>query len=79
MKTVNIHEAKTHLSALVREVRSGRKKEIILAVGGTPAAKIVPYGRPARRVLGIDEGLVEIADDFDARNDAIAQLFEGDE
>jgi PIN domain nuclease of toxin-antitoxin system/antitoxin (DNA-binding transcriptional repressor) of toxin-antitoxin stability system len=44
---------------LVREVRNGRVKEIILAVGGTPAAKIVPYGKPARRVLGIDEGLAD--------------------
>lgn len=72
-----MHEAKTQLSALVRRIRTGREREIVIAIDGTPAAKIVPYTTPPRRMLGIDQGLVRIADDFDAPNPEIAPLFEG--
>lgn len=77
MKIVNMHEAKTTLSSLVREIRSGAQREIVIAIDGTPAAKIVPFTAPPRRMLGLDRGLVRIADDFDAPNAAIAALFEG--
>ncbi|HET6895427.1 MAG TPA: type II toxin-antitoxin system prevent-host-death family antitoxin [Candidatus Baltobacteraceae bacterium] len=77
MKTVNMHEAKSSLSQLVRDVREGAQAEIIIAVAGEPAAKLVPLGRPARRPLGLDRGLISIADDFDAVNSEIAALFEG--
>jgi len=77
MKTVTMHEAKTHLSRFVRELREGHEPEIIIAVGDIPAARLVPYQGPARRVLGLDRGLIKIADDFDAMNDEIADLFEG--
>jgi prevent-host-death family protein len=51
-KPVTIHEAKTHLSRLVAEVEAGR--EIILARGKTPVARIVPLSppQPRRRVPG---------------------------
>ncbi|MBI4278426.1 MAG: type II toxin-antitoxin system Phd/YefM family antitoxin [Armatimonadetes bacterium] len=55
-KIVNIHEAKTHLSRLVEEVRSG--KEIILAKGGKPCAKLVPFREPSKRPLGFVAGRV---------------------
>jgi antitoxin (DNA-binding transcriptional repressor) of toxin-antitoxin stability system len=73
-----MHEAKTHLSALVRSLKSGAESEIIIAVDGEPAAKIVPHGAPQPRRLGIDQGLITIAPDFDEPNAAIAALFEGD-
>ena len=38
--TVNIHEAKTHLSRLIDRVRAG--EEIIIAKSGDPRAKLVP-------------------------------------
>ena len=72
-----MHEAKTHLSRFVREIREGQEPEIIIAVGNTPAARLVPYLGSSRRVLGIDRGLIEIADDFDAADAQIADLFEG--
>lgn len=72
-----MHQAKSMLSALVRELRSGAENEIVIAIDGTPAAKLVPLGGRPRRVLGTDHGLVRIADDFDAPNDEIAKLFEG--
>jgi prevent-host-death family protein len=51
-KPVTIHEAKTHLSRLVAEAEAGR--EIILARGNKPVAKIVPLEppKPKRRVAG---------------------------
>ncbi|MGH7706520.1 MAG: type II toxin-antitoxin system Phd/YefM family antitoxin [Vulcanimicrobiaceae bacterium] len=76
MKTVNMHDAKTNLSRLVQAVRDGAESEIVIAVGGVPAARLVSYAGPRPRLLGIDRGLVTIADDFDAPNAAIATLFE---
>lgn len=42
--TVNIHEAKTHLSKLLERVRAG--EEIIVAKAGKPCAKLVPVDPP---------------------------------
>ena len=77
MKTVNMHEAKSQLSALVRDVRTGHEAEIVIALAGEPAAKIVPVGKPAPRQLGPDRGLITMAPDFDAVNPEITALFEG--
>lgn len=76
MKTVNIHEAKTQFSALVRDLRSGREREIVIALAGEPVAKLVPVGAPTSRQLGPDRGLVEVAPDFDEVDTEIATLFE---
>ena len=73
-----MHEAKTHLSRFVRELREGKEPEIIIAVGNTPAARLVPYVGSARRVLGVDRGLIEMTDDFDDVDKEIADLFKGD-
>jgi antitoxin (DNA-binding transcriptional repressor) of toxin-antitoxin stability system len=77
MKTVNMHEAKTSLSGLVRDVRSGAEREIVIAIDGNPVARLVPYGSPPPRPLGMDHGMVVIAEDFDAPNGDIAAAFEG--
>ena len=64
-KTVNIHEAKTHLSQLLLQVAAG--EEVIIARAGTPVACLVPYtDRPARRVAGSGKGQITMADDFAA-------------
>jgi prevent-host-death family protein len=42
MATVNVHEAKTHLSRLLKRVEAG--EEIIVARAGKPVAKLVPAG-----------------------------------
>lgn len=62
---VNVHEAKTHLSRLLKRVAAG--EEITIARAGTPVAKMVavaPAG--AARPLGAMEGQIYIAEDFDA-------------
>jgi len=65
MKEVNIHEAKTHLSRLLRRVAAG--EEILIANRGVPVARLVPAARrKAVRELGTDAGRVHISDDFDA-------------
>lgn len=73
---VNIHVAKTHLSRLVQSIRDGTSREFVIAVGGKPAARLVPYEPPARRPLGLDDGSIWISDDFNAGDDEIAALFE---
>jgi len=63
--TVNIHEAKTHLSRLLNRVVSG--EEIIIARSGKAVAKLVPVEQPKQnRVAGLDAGRIWIAEDFDA-------------
>ena len=63
-KTVNVHEAKTHLSRLLERVERG--DEIVIARAGHPVARLVPVGRPGKRVLGGDAPSGAIAGDFDA-------------
>jgi len=62
--TVNIHEAKTKLSELIRKAEQG--EEIIIARAGTPTVCLKPYKHPGKRVLGEYKGLITISDDFDA-------------
>lgn len=65
MRTVNTHEAKTHLSRLLKRVAAG--EEIVIARAGKPVARLVPLedGGPARELGFVREGL-RIAEDFDA-------------
>ncbi|GAB4485283.1 MAG: type II toxin-antitoxin system prevent-host-death family antitoxin [Thermodesulfovibrionales bacterium] len=63
MKTVNVHEAKTHLSRLLGEVESGR--EIVIAKSGKPMARLVPVAKqPKRRRPGTAKGKITISDSF---------------
>ena len=63
-KTVNVHEAKTHLSKLLERVEAG--DEVIIARAGRPIARLVPFAPPGKRALGLDSGRGSIAPDFDA-------------
>lgn len=63
-KTVNVHEAKTHLSRLLQDVEAGR--EVVIARAGRPVARLVPVTRASSRVLGKERGSIWIAEDFDA-------------
>jgi prevent-host-death family protein len=77
VKTVNMHDAKSNLSSLVREVREGSEREIIICLSGQPVAKLVPIAEAPRRQLGVDRGRITIGADFDAVNPEITALFEG--
>ena len=76
MKTINIHEAKTHLSRIIERVSRGEK--VIIGKAGKPMAVLSPYlSTKKTRKAGSMKGKIQIADDFDADDDLIADLFEG--
>jgi prevent-host-death family protein len=63
MKTVNVHQAKTHLSRLLDRAHAG--EEIIIAKSGEPYARLAPLpDRAPKRQAGTLTGSVEIGDTF---------------
>ncbi len=76
-KTVNIHEAKTHLSKLVDEVAAGQ--ETVIAKAGKPVARLVPLATArVPRKPGFLKGRLRTPDDFDAPlPDKVLDAFEG--
>jgi prevent-host-death family protein len=73
---VNVHEAKTHLSRLLKRVAAG--EEITIARSGVPVAKLVAVApASAVRPLGAMEGQIYIAEDFDAPlpDDILARFY----
>ena len=65
MRTVNISQAKSHLSRLVEEAAGG--EEIVIAKHNRPMARLVALETSARpRKPGGWEGQVWMAEDFDA-------------
>lgn len=77
MQTVNIHEAKTHLSRLLEQVAGG--EEIVIAKAGKAVARLVPLdAAPKKRQLGLLKGKLMVPDDFGAPlTDEELALFEG--
>lgn len=66
MKTVGIHEAKTHLSRLIEGAAKG--EPFIIAKGGTPMVKVMALDAPAtdqQRRLGFMADQFTVPDDFD--------------
>lgn len=79
MTTVNIHDAKTHLSRLVERAASG--ETVVIAKAGKPVAKLVPLEQPkvdtSRRLGGL-QGQLTIPDDFKGfMKDEIEETFYG--
>ena len=81
MRTVNIHEAKTHLSRLVERAAQG--EPFIIAKAGKPLVKVIPLDAPAARAprrLGFLRGQISVPDDFDTMfADEIETMFSGEE
>ena len=79
MRTVNIHEAKTHLSRLVDAAAKG--EPFIIAKAGKPLVKVVPIDAPAApRRLGFMRGQFTAPDDFDTMDqEEIEKMFYGDD
>lgn len=74
---VNVHDAKTHLSALLARVEAG--EEVVIGRAGRPVAKLVPFTGPAGpRQPGGWEGRVAIAPDFDDLPVDLAAAFRGE-
>jgi prevent-host-death family protein len=79
MRTVNIHEAKTHLSRLVERAAQG--EAFVIAKAGKPMVKVIPieaHPPPSTRRLGFLAGQFTVPDDFDRMgSEEIGGLFEG--
>jgi prevent-host-death family protein len=79
MQTVNIHEAKTHLSRFVDQAAAG--EEILIARAGKPVARLVALAEAGNkpRILGLGKGKFKMPENFsNLHNDAIQRMFEGD-
>ena len=64
MFIVNIHEAKTHLSKLIKKVVNG--EEVVIAKGNKPVVKLVQFNNQKhQRKIGSAKDLVVIEKDFD--------------
>ena len=79
MRTVNMHEAKTHLSRLVKAATEG--EPFIIARAGKPVVKVVAVEAPeagAMQRLGFLTGRISVPEDFDRMGSGeIESLFEG--
>ncbi|HEY4173832.1 MAG TPA: type II toxin-antitoxin system prevent-host-death family antitoxin [Rhodopila sp.] len=78
MRSVNIHEAKTHLSRLIEEAVSG--EPFIIAKAGKPLVTVTRIDAPrAKSRLGFAAGRFKVPDDFDTMGaEDTRRLFEGD-
>ena len=81
MRTYNMHEAKTHLSRLVREAVAG--DPFVIARSGKPLVKVVSVEAPkpeAVRRTGFMPGRISVPDDFDTMGaEEILTTFRGGE
>jgi prevent-host-death family protein len=81
IQTVNIHEAKTHLSRLVEQAAKG--EPFVIAKAGKPMVKVTRLDTPVAgqvRRLGFMAGQIAVPDDFDQMGSAeIDRLFGGNE
>ena len=78
MVTVNIHEAKTHLSRLIDRAVKG--EPFVIAKAGKPLVKVTALDAPtAPQRLGFLVGEIAVPEDFDRMGEAeIAALFGGE-
>jgi len=77
MQKYNIHEAKTHLSALVEKAASG--EPFIIAKAGRPLVAVTAITHvPPRPRTGFLKEQICVPEDFDSMgNEEIEALFEG--
>lgn len=76
MKTVNMHEAKTHLSKLVDAATKG--EPFVIARAGKPLVKVVMVEQDTPRRTGFLKGQIDLPEDFDEMfADEIRAQFEG--
>ena len=62
MITVNVHEAKTHLSRLLVQVEAG--EDVVIARSGMPVARLVRVQKRGKRQFGSMKGRIKFDDRF---------------
>ena len=63
MKQINMHAAKTNLSALVKEAATG--EPFAIAINGKPMVKVVPFHDETLPRIGFMKGQIVVPNDFD--------------
>jgi prevent-host-death family protein len=79
MRTVNIHEAKTHLSRLVEQAAEG--EPFVIAKSGKPLVKVVSLDAPQAdqvKRVGFMTGQIAVPDDFDRMGSTDIERLFGD-
>lgn len=76
MATVNIQEAKTHLSRLLERVRKG--ETIVIAKAGEPIAELRPYSKPEIIFGGLKDLIQVNYDEFEAADAEVAAMWDPD-
>ena len=78
MKIVNIHEAKTQLSRLLKQVSNG--EEIVIGKSGKPIVRLIAYDEKQKpRSPGFWKGKVKINEDFDELPEKLVNSFYKDD
>jgi len=80
VQTVNVHEAKTHLSRIIEQVLANGEP-VTIARAGKPVVIVSahPDSRPPRRTLGILRGKIQLPGDLDIHDAEIQKMFEGEQ
>ena len=78
MMQVNILEAKTDFSRLIRFLETKKEDFITVARNGKPVARITPINEtPVSKRIGVAKGKFTVKGDFDAENGEIADMLTG--
>jgi prevent-host-death family protein len=77
MQIETIHQAKTHLSDLIKKVQAG--EEVIICKAGVPTVRLVKYDKlPLPRTAGTWKGKIKMAKDFDQLPPKLLASFYGE-
>ena len=74
MYIYNIHEAKTNLSKLIKQVQAG--EEVVIAKAGNPVVEVNVFEKSLKpRKLGLWKNKVYMSDNFNDEDEEINKLF----
>lgn len=76
MRSVSLAYAQAHLPGLVEKAKAG-EEVVITEEEGTPLVRLTPVPARRQRVFGLDQGKIEIPDDFDEPMAELEDLFYG--
>ena len=70
MQTVNLFQAKTHLSKLIDQIVSGEESEFVISRNGKPMTRMLPISQPIdiSRRIGIAQGEFSVPENIDGAN-----------
>lgn len=79
MPQITIHQAKSQLSRLLRDLESGTEVEFVIARGDRPVARLVALGSgDVSRRVGIARGQFDVPEPDPELDAIIARTFEGE-